>query len=124
MHTRCIQWILAAVDTQEAGTLLERFGPQSRHVLQRLARFECTVRVAMLHDVLREAWTNARHTRQERGRRRVDVDADSVDAVLDHGIERARQMAFAEVMLILANADRLGLDLHELGERILQATRN
>ena len=33
-------------------------------------------------------------------------------------------MAFAEVMLILADADRLGVDLHELGERILQAPRN
>ncbi len=78
----------------------------------------------MLHDALREARTNARHARQQRCRCRIDVDADRVDAILDHRIERARQMAFAEIVLILADADRLGIDLDELGERILQPPRD
>ena len=64
MHAGGIERIIAAIDAQEAGGLLERLGPQPRHVLECVARFERTVSVAMLHDALREARTNARHARQ------------------------------------------------------------
>jgi len=33
-------------------------------------------------------------------------------------------MAFAEIVLVLADADRLGVDLHQFGQRILQAPRD
>ena len=62
--------------------------------------------------------------RQQRRRGGVDVDADGVDAVLDHRVERARQLGLVDVVLVLADADRLGVDLHQLGERVLQAARD
>jgi hypothetical protein len=40
----------------------------------------------------------------------------------DHGVERAGQPGLVHIVLILTDADGLGLDLDELGERILQAT--
>ena len=48
------------------------------------------------------------------------VDADRVDAILDHSIERARQLGLAEIVLILAHADRLRINLDKLGERVLK----
>ena len=50
----------------------------------------------------------------------VQVDADRVHAVLDHGVQRARQLALGDVMLVLADADGLGVDLDQLGQRVLQ----
>ena len=49
---------------------------------------------------------------------------DRVHAILDHRIERARQLGLADVVLVLADADRLRIDLHQLGQRILQAARD
>ena len=74
----------------------------------------------MLHDALRQTETDARHPRQQRRGRRIGIDADRVDAVLDHGIERARQLGFAKIVLILPDTDRLGIDLDQFGQRILQ----
>ena len=37
-----------------------------------------------------------------------------------HAAEVARQRALIDIMLILADADSFGLDLHELSERVLQ----
>ena len=47
-----------------------------------------------------------------------------VHAILDHRIERAGEFGFAEVVLILADADRLRIDLDQFGERILQPPRD
>ena len=47
-----------------------------------------------------------------------------VDAVLDHGVERARELELVDVVLVLADADRLRIDLHQFGERILQPARD
>ena len=63
---------------------------------------------------------DAGNSRQQRRRGRVDVDAHSVDTILDHLIERARKFVFAEIVLILAHADRLRINLDQLGERVLQ----
>ena len=124
MHAGGIERIHAAIDAQEAGALLESLRPQPRHLLQRLARFERAVGVAMLHDALREAGPDAGHPRQQRRGGGVGVDADRVDAILDHGVERARQFGFAEIVLILADPDRLRIDLHQFGQGILQTPRD
>ena len=80
--------------------------------------------VAERDDVLRERLVEARDPREERRRRRVQIGADGVDAILDDRVELPRQQRLIEVVLILADADGLGLDAHELGERILQPARD
>jgi hypothetical protein len=55
---------------------------------------------------------------------RVDVNPHSVDAILDHRIEGAGKFVFAEIVLVLAHADRLGINLDQLGERVLQPPRD
>ena len=57
---------------------------------------------------------------QERDARRVQVDADEVDARRDDRLERLLELLRVDVVLIEADADALGLDLDELGERVLE----
>ena len=52
---------------------------------------EGPMRLAMDDDRLRQRLADARDARQQRGRGGVDVDADRVDAILDHRVERARR---------------------------------
>ena len=47
-----------------------------------------------------------------------------VDGVLDDIAEALRQQALDDIVLVLPDADRLRLDLHELGERVLQPARD
>ena len=76
--------------------------------------------IAERDDVLRERLVEPRDPREEGRRRRVQIGADGVHAILDDRVELPRQQRLIEVVLILANPDGLGLDAHELGERILQ----
>ena len=51
----------------------------------------------------------------------LHIHADAGDAALHHARKRRFQLRLLEVVLILAHADRLGIDLHQLGERVLHA---
>ena len=118
MHSGRIQRIVAVMMRRNP-RLLERLGAQPRHLLQRLrdlnAPFGSRCWTMFAPDL-----TEARHARQQRHRGGVDVDADRIDAILDHRIERARELCLRRVVLILADADGLGIDLDEFGQRILQ----
>ena len=94
MHAGRVQRVLAAGDAQEAGALLERLGAQPRDAGQGPAGAKRAVRVAVRHDVFRQAAGDARHPPQQWRGRRVDVDADGVDAVLHYCVQRARQRSF------------------------------
>src|SRR2546423_6126156 len=54
----------------------------------------------------------------------LTVNAHGVDTVLDHRIEGARKFLCAEIVLILPHADRLGINLDQLGERVLKPPRD
>src|SRR5690606_29871416 len=85
MHTGGVQGVVTVADTQEPGALFEGLRPEPGNILQRRARAERSVRLAVLHDRLRQPGADTRHAGQQRRRGGVQVDADGVDAVLDHG---------------------------------------
>ncbi len=109
---------------QKARRLLERFRTHPRHVKQLLPRRKRAVLAAIRRDVLRQRLTDTGHVLQELRRRRVYIHADLVHARLDDLIELLLERWLVHVVLILTNPDRLGLDLHQLGERILEPTTN
>ena len=121
MDRGTVERIVAVVDAQEARGLLEGLVAEARHLAQFFAIRERAVGIAVLDDVFRQHRVQPRHAREQRRRSRIDVHAHRVDAVFDRGVERARERALVHVVLILADADRLGIDLHQLGQRILQA---
>src|SRR5439155_12302613 len=99
---------------------LKSLGPEPRYLLEDRASAKRTVRLAVADNAVRQSFTDAGDSRQQRRRRRVDVDPHDVDAILDHRIEGARKLMFAEIVLVLADADRLGINLDQLGERVLK----
>ena len=101
--------------------MLEGLGPQARHLQEFLARHEGPIGLTILHNGLGEAGAKARDIGQQRCRGRVEVHPHGIHRVLDDGTERAAELILVDVMLVLADADRLGLDLDEFGQRVLQA---
>ena len=119
-----VQQVLAVADAQEPGRLFERLGPDARHLPQLRARTEAAVLIPKGDDVEGGPFRDAGDIAQQRPRRSVQIDAHPVDAAFDHAFERRLKLALVNVVLILADADRLGIDLDQLGERVLQAAGN
>ena len=119
-----VQRVIAVADAQEAGSLLEGLGADAGHGGQLHARAEAAVFIAELDDLLRGAFVDAGHVAQQRPGRGVEIHADAVDAAFNHRLQRFVQMALVDVMLILADADGLRVDLDQLGQRVLQAARD
>ncbi len=120
VHGAGIQGVLAVADAQEARGLLEGLGSQPRHLQQHLALAEGSVGVAVLDDILRQGWVQAGNARQQGGGGGVQVHAHGVHAVLHHVLQGTGQFRLVYVVLVLAHADGLGIDLHQLGQGILQ----
>jgi hypothetical protein len=124
MHRRGIQRLLAIGDAQEAGALLEGLVAQARHLQQRLARGE--------RAVLRRGYARCSRPPWRTGRRRAPASA--LEAVFtstptaftqSSTLRPARAPAvLVDVVLVLADADRLGLDLDQFRQRVLQAARD
>ena len=119
-----VERVGAARHAQEARRLLEHLLREARHLEQAVARLEQPVLAAVVDDGARQRRPDPRHVRQEVARRRVHVDAHLVHARIDHGIEALLEARLRHVVLVLPDADALGIDLHQLGQRILQAARD
>ncbi len=124
MHRRHVQRLVAIGNAQEAGALFEGLVAQSRHLEQVLATLERAVVVAVTHDIFRHRARQPGHARQQRRRGGIDVHTDRVDAVFHTRFQRLGQTILIDIVLVLAHADCLGLDLHQLGQWILQTTRD
>ncbi|KGE04476.1 hypothetical protein HRUBRA_00941 [Pseudohaliea rubra DSM 19751] len=121
VHRRSVEGVVAVINAQEARGLLEGAGAEAGYVQKGAPAREGAVAVAVGDDGCGEARRQTGNPRQERRRGHVHVDADGVHAVLHYGIELPGQRDLADVMLVLAHADGFGLDLHQFGERVLQA---
>ena len=124
MHTGVVQHIPALRHTQESGALLERLGSELGHLQQLFSRGERAVLLAVRNDILCGHCRQSRNIAQQRRRRRVDIHADTVDAVLNHTAECFVQPLLRHIVLVLSNTDRLRVDLDQLGKRVLQAARD
>src|SRR5205807_9162600 len=120
VYTRRIERIVTIGDAQEPCRKLESLGPEPWHLLERRAGAKRTARLTVADDAARQSVADAGNSRQQRRGCRVDVNAHGVDAILDYRIEGAREFLFAEIVLILAHADRSGINFDQLGERVLK----
>ena len=115
-----IERLLAAAYSQETCTLFKCFWPQLWNLKQRSAVPESAVLLAVGHDVLRDRLIDAGDIGKERGGGGVYVNADAVHAVLNDTGQGFVQLCLVHVMLILADSDRLRVDLDKLSQRILK----
>ena len=109
---------------QEARALLKRLRPDARHLFERGARRVRPVCLAVGDNIFRRRVVEPGDIGKERRRRRVQIGADGVYAVLHHAAERFIQPRGGHIVLVLPDTDALRLNLHELGERVLQAPRD
>ncbi len=124
VHGGAIEGLVAFADPQEPGAQLERLVAQACHLHQLAAAPERAFGVAMQDDRFGQCRTNARDPREQGRGCRVQLDPHRVDRILHDRIQAACQTGLVDVVLILADADAPGLDLHQLGQRVLQAARD
>ncbi len=87
-----------------------------------LTVLKLTVLIAPGDDILRHHARQASNAGQQRHGSGIQIDTDGVHAVFHHRIQLARQLRLANIVLILAHADRFRIDFHQLRQRILQTT--
>ncbi len=117
-----VQRLVAAANAEEPGRLLKGFLAELRDFRQLLAIRKTTVAVAIVDDILRQLGTDPRDVRQQRDAGHVQVDADMIDARFDHAIKAFAELRLIDVVLVLPDADRLGIGLDQFRQRILQTT--
>src|SRR5438034_10407136 len=120
MHGGVVERIDPTANPEESGGLLERLRPELRHLPEVVSTPEHSVRIAMGHDVPGHRRGESRHVAEQLFRGRVHVDADVIHATLYRLLQLPLQQPLIDVVLVLAHADRLRIDLHELRERILK----
>ena len=119
-----VQHVPALRHPQEARALLKGLRPQLRHLFQRRPGGERPVFLPENHDVFRHCGVDSRHPGQQRNGSGVQIHPDGVDAVLHHPVQRLAEVGLGHIVLILPHPDGLGIDLHQLGQRILQPPGN
>ena len=108
-------------DPEEARALLERLRPQLGDLQYLLPGGEHAVLLPIFYYVFCRGGVKPGHSLEERWGGGVYVYADGVDAVLHDAAQGLVQALLGHVVLVLADADGLGVDLHQLGQGVLEA---
>ena len=120
MDPGAVQGLGALGYPDKAGALLKGLGPQLGDFQQLAAGGEGPVLLPIGHQVLGGGVGQAGHPHQQRGGCGVGIHPHGVDAVLHHPVQGLTQPCLGHVVLILAHADGLGVDLHQLGQGVLK----
>ena len=120
VHGAVVERIPAAHHAQESRRLLVGFGTQTRHFQQAFPVFEIAVRGAVCDDVFGQRRPQTGYVGQNMLRCGVDVHADLVHAALDHRDQSGPELGLIDAVLVLSDADRLRVDLHQLRQRVHQ----
>ena len=124
MHTGVVQNLLAFRDTQEACALFKGLGSQLRHLFQLASAGEGAVLLPIQHDVFGGGTVEAGDLLQQTPGGSVDIHADCVDAILHHSAQCRIQLLLGAIVLILPNANGLGVNFYQLGQRVLEPPGN
>ena len=124
MYTCHIQRVAASADPQEPCTLLICFRTQSGNLQQLPSVRKSAVFISPVNDGSSRLLRDAGDIFQKGIGGCIQIDADLVDAGLDHTFQLPPEFLLITVMLILSDADRLRIDLDQLRQRILQAARD
>ena len=116
-----VQRIGGVMDPEETGTLLERLGTETGHVQQLLTGLETAGSRPVLHDVPGQGRADSGNISQQVGAGGVQVDAHLVDAADDRVIQFLPKEILVDIVLVLADAEGLRIDLDQFRQRIHQA---
>ena len=124
MNGGAVKRCFTFINTQEACALGKGGVSKTGDLKERLAVGKASVLVSVRDDVLCNRRIDACNAVQEGGGGGIEIDTDMVYGVLYSSIQCLPELLLTDIVLILSNADRLWIDLYELGERILHASCN
>ena len=124
MHGRPVQQILGVFDTKESRRLLERLLAETFNFPKLGTRPEQAVVIAIRNDVLSKLVADTRNVFQQIDRCGIEIHADAVHTRFHNRRKAFLQFLLIDIVLILADADRFRIRLHQFGQRILQPARN
>jgi hypothetical protein len=103
---------------------VKALGPSPAHLLERLARGERTVGIAVGDDMLCQLGTDARHVGEQCRAGGVHIHAHGVDHALHHAIQGVGERRLVHIVLVQPHANGPGVDLDQLSQRVLGAAGN
>ncbi len=121
MDRGVVQGLFGLANPQKTSGLLIGLLTEAGNFEQLLALGKGPLAVAMANDGLGQRLADTRNEAEQGPAGGVEIDADVVDAGFYHLFEGFFQGRLADVVLILADADTLGIDLDQFGQRVLQA---
>src|SRR5947208_892066 len=124
MNGSTVQWIFAILDAQKSRSLLKRLITESFDFPKLRTRFEEAVLVPIRHDVLRKFVTYTGYVLQQISRGRIEIDTHAVHTGFNYRAQASLQFSLIDIMLILSDADRFRICLHQLRQRVLEAARD
>ena len=113
-----VQRIVTVRDAEKAGRLGKGGLAKTLDEMQLHPALEPAVRLAVGHDIAGHRRLEARDVLEQSGRSGVEIHADIIHAGLHHVAEGLAQLPLVHVVLVLAHADRFGVDLDQLGQGI------
>ena len=120
MHGGAVQIIPALRHPQKARTLLKSPGPQLGHLFQLTPGGKGAVLLPVGDNVLRHGGADSGHPGQQWRGSGIQIHPYPVDTAFHHAVQRLRQPVLGHIVLILPHADGLGINLDQLGQRVLQ----
>ena len=117
-----IENVLCAGDTKEACALLVCLVTDLGNLENLGAGLELAVLFPKLNDVLCRSGIDTRNVGKERVGRGVNINANAVYTILNYTAKSLGKSSLLHIVLILTNADSLGLDLNKLRKGILKSS--
>ena len=115
-----VERMLTLGDLEESGRLGVGRRPDSLDLHQLLTSREGPFVLAVIDDPPGRQLIEARDMPQQGDAGRIEIDTDEVDATGDDRLERLLELLGVDIVLVEPDADVLGLDLDQLGQRILE----
>src|SRR5260370_1843245 len=120
MDRRAVQGIFTILDPEKSRSLLKRLITETFDFTKLSPGSDQAVLTTIRHHVLRELVANAGYVLQQIQRRGIEFDTYPVHTRFNHGRKAALQFPLVDIMLILTNADRFRLRLHQFCQWILE----
>src|SRR5579871_5119501 len=113
MYGGAIQGILSVFKAEKPCSLFKNLIAESLYLPHLFARNKCTMLIPISDEALRQFVTDARNIFQKIDRGRIQVHTDAIDTRFDRGFQAAFQFLLVNIMLVLTDTDRFGIDLHQ-----------
>mmetsp|Transcript_20784 Transcript_20784/g.36657 ORF Transcript_20784/g.36657 Transcript_20784/m.36657 type:complete len:253 (+) Transcript_20784:361-1119(+) len=124
MHWEFIKWLAATMNSKKAYGLMKCTLTNSTNSQQVVTATECAMLTPMADDCLRQGCGEPGDMLQQHRGGRVEVHPNGVHTILGATPKLLSKASLVHIMLVQANTDTLGVNLHQFRQRIEQPPCN